>query len=278
MSRPPAGRVALLVAVLLPAVAAAKNISISIQPAVEVKDGALTARVRISNGGDEAAESVAPVLRFGEQVARAEVRPALAPNEVINATLTLPAAGLATGRWPYRLAVDYTDANQYPFQALHVGLVTVGQTPPPAKIAVAEVKAPPLAGSGTVQVRVKNLAAVERRVAVLLAVPEGLEVTKPPGDVALAAWAESTVGIPIVNRTALVGSRYPLFVAAEYDDEGVHQTVVGQGIVEIQTAQSFVQEWRTTLWVGGGILIALWLALLLWQGSVRRLRREPTAS
>jgi len=139
------------------------------------------------------------------------------------------------------------------------------------------VKAPPLSGSGTVRIRVKNLAGVERQATVLVAVPEGLEVTKPAPPLALAAWGESTVSVPIVNRTALVGSRYPMFVAVEYDEEGVHQAVVGQGLVEIANVQSFVQEWRTALWIGGGLLVAGWLAYLLWQAAARP-RREPSRS
>jgi len=40
---------------------------------------------------------------------------------------------------------------------VHVGLLTVGDAPV-AKLAIPEVKADPLAGSGAVQVKMKNLA------------------------------------------------------------------------------------------------------------------------
>src|SRR5262249_27845394 len=151
---------------LAPAVAPAKSISISILPSVELKDGAFTARVRVNNSGDEAAESVAPVLQFGEKTTRAEAKPSLAPNESLTATLSLDVARVPPGCWPYRLAVDYTAANQYPFQALRTGLITVGATPPPSKVAVSEVKADPLSSSGSVRVRIKNLSGAERRATV----------------------------------------------------------------------------------------------------------------
>src|SRR5882724_2350846 len=162
--------------------AAAGSISISILPVVEVREGALSAQVKVSNVGDEAAQSVAAAM---------------------DATLSLPVGDLGTGRWPYQVAVDYTDANQYPFQAIHLGLITVG-SPPPAKMAVSEVKADPLSNAGTLRIRLKNLAGVVRQVSLSVVTPEGVEVTTPAQDVKLAAWEERSVSVPIVNRTALV--------------------------------------------------------------------------
>ena len=55
--------------------------------------------------------------------------------------------------------------------------------------------------------------------------------------------------MPVMNRTALVGSRYPVFVAAEYDDGPVHQAVVAQGIVAVVATESFFTRYRRFLWV-----------------------------
>jgi hypothetical protein len=260
----------LLAAALAPTVAAAKSISISIFPSAEVKDGVLTARVRVTNSGDEAAESVAPVLQFGQRTTRADARSSLGPNESMTAALSLEVGTLAPGRWPYRLAIDYTDANQYPFQALHMGVVTLGSSPPPAKISVSEVKAAPISSSGSLSVRVKNLAGVERKATLTVALPEGLEVAKPIDQVSLAAWEEATVSVPIVNRTALAGSRYPIFAAVEYDEDGVHQAVTAQAVVEIESPQSVFRIPGTTLWIVAGILVAAWLGFMLRQVTARR--------
>src|SRR3989449_7585450 len=208
-------------ALCLPGPAAAGSISISILPVVELREGALSAQVKVSNVGDEAAQSVAAVLVFGEHKARGEIHPSLAPGASIDATLSLAVGDLGTGRWPYQVAVDYTDANQYPFQAIHLGLVTLG-SPPPAKMAVSEVKADPLSSAGTLRIRVKNLAGVVRQASLSVVTPEGVEVTAPVQDVKLAAWEERTVSVPIVNRTALVGSRYPVFAEVQYDRSEEH--------------------------------------------------------
>src|SRR5207253_1711564 len=97
--------------------------SISISPVVELRDGALAARVQVTNSGDEAAHTVAPILRFGDKEVRGPAHDQLAPNQTMTAELSLPVGELGPGRWPYRLAVDYADANQYPFQALHVSWI-----------------------------------------------------------------------------------------------------------------------------------------------------------
>src|SRR5216117_609812 len=65
--------------------AAAGSISISIQPVVELREGALSAQVKVSNVGDEAPESVAAVLVFGEHKARGEIHPSLAPGASVDA-------------------------------------------------------------------------------------------------------------------------------------------------------------------------------------------------
>src|SRR5213592_638748 len=255
--------------------AAAGSISISIAPVVEPREGALSAQVKVSNVGDEAAQSVAAVLVFGEHKARGEIHPSLAPGASMDAALSLPVGELGTGRWPYQIAVDYTDANQYPFQAIHAGLVTVG-SPPPARVAVAELKADPLSSSGTLRIRVKNLAGVVRQASVSVVAPEGIEVTAPAQDAKLAAWEERTVSVPIVNRTALVGSRYPVFAEVQYDEDGVHQAVIGQGMVAIEAAHSFLEKWRLWFEIVAGVLVAAWLGVLLWRAITSQSRRAET--
>ena len=85
-----------------------------------------------------------------------------------------------------------------------------------------------------------------------------------------------TVSAPLVNRTALVGSRYPVFAQVQYDDEGVHQTVAAQGMVAIDASHSFFEKWRTWFVVGAVVLVAMWLAILLWWALTTRSRRAET--
>lgn len=262
----------LLALALFAPVAAAKTISINISQSAAYRDGNLAVTVKVGNSGDEAAQSVTPILRFKDQELRGKGKASLDPNTSFEEVLTLPVGQLGDGRWPYRLAVDYTDLNQYPFQALQTQVLVIGN-PPPAKVAVPAIKADGIAGSGTLNVQLKNLTATPRTATMSVLVPDGLEVTDARRDTELPAWADQTVAVPVVNRTALAGSRYPVFVAVEYEDGPVHQALVAQGIVEILAPQTAVQSWSPMLLWGAGGLVALWLGFML-----LRLFRRPADS
>ena len=74
-----------------------------------------------------------------------------------------------------------------------------------------------------------------------------------------------------MNRTALAGSRYPVFVAVEYEDGGTHQSVVAQGIVDIVAPRKFLEENQMFLLAGAALLVALWIVL-----AVRRATTRPS--
>ena len=260
--------VLIVAACALAAPAEAGTISITISQGVAVSADKLMVNLKVGNSGDEAALSVTPSLRFGDQVVRGKGKQSLAPNTSFEETLTLPVGSLGEGRWPYRIAVDYTDQNQYPFQALQTQAILVGN-PPPAKIAVPAIKSDDIAGSGTLTLTVKNLTADPHTARVSVFVPEGLEATDPVREVKLEGWKEQVLEVPVTNRTALAGSRYPVFVAVEYDDGSVHQAAVAQGMVSVIEVQSFFSRNGRLLWIGAGVLIALWLGVVVMRGVGR---------
>src|SRR5206468_5429758 len=120
-----------------------------------------------------------------------------------------------------------------------------------------------------VRVRLKNLAGVARTATVSVLVPEGLEVPEAVPPVHLAEWEEKTVSAKLVNRTALAGSRYPVYVTVEYDEDSAHQAVIAQGVVEIVAAQSFLERQRTLLWIGAVVLALIWVTMILWRVTGR---------
>jgi hypothetical protein len=237
--------------------AAGGNITINMTTTASYRDGAVTVELTVGNSGDEAASNVVPVLRFRDAVARGTLRDTLPPTGRFQETLRVPAPDLGEGRWPFRIAVDYTDANQYPFQALHAAVLPVG-TPSPAKVAVTAIEAGRLSRTGAVEVQVKNLAAVARAVGISVFVPEGLEAD-PASTLELPPWEEETVRAELINRTGLPGSRYPVFVAAEYEEDGVHHAVVSQGLVEIVSPRADFS--RTLLWAGAALVLG-WIVVV----------------
>jgi hypothetical protein len=260
---------AVLVMLVASTSASAGNISLELSPQPQVSEGTLTVRLSVRNGGDEPGRSVGAALHFLSQTIRSEVRPLLRPGETWQAELALAAVHVGTGRWPYRISVDYADANEYPFQALHVGTVRVG-APPPAKLAVLEVTTPPLATSGSLKSRVKNLSPNARTVSIAVHLPEGIELAEPVAPIEFAAWEERRVTASLANRAGLPGSRYAVFVSAEYDDGPVHQVVVVPATLEIVAAQSVFKRRRSLLWVVAGLLVLAWGATVSWRLAARR--------
>ena len=249
--------------------AEAKTISITIGQKAEIRGENLVVKVSVGNTGDESAKSVAANLRFGDKTARGKLHDDLAPNATFEEELTVATGALGEGRWPYSVAVDYADANLYPFQALLVTTQVVGN-PPTAKLTVPEIKSNGIAESGPLSIKFKNMVAAERDVTFRVIVPEGLEASEPTGTIHLKGYGEDTTSVTVLNRTALAGSRYPVFVAVEYDDGGIHQGIVAQGIVEIVAPRNFWEENQTLLIVGVGVLLALWLVLVLRRATSRR--------
>jgi hypothetical protein len=270
-------RAAVALGVLLsPGRGIAGNISIQLTPQPHVRDGVLSVALQVRNAGDEPARSVSPMLGFRGQMVRGDVTPALRPGQTLDSTLEIPAAGLGSGRWPYRIAVDYADANEYPFHALHVGTVMVG-APPPMKVALVGIETPELATTGSLAARAKNLSADPRTVTVGVHLPDGVDLVAPLEPVTLAAWEERPVAAPLVNRTGLPGSRYAIFVSAEYDDGPVHQAVVIPATLEIVAARSLFERWRTLFWVIAAGLVAAWGLGIGWW-VVKRRRPVPRGS
>jgi hypothetical protein len=264
---------ALAAVLALAASARAGTITIVITQRAEVADGKMTVHVQVRNTGDEAAYSVTPKVVFGDTEVRGKSSATLEPNGSIEEDLVVDVGELKPGRWPYRVSVDYADANQYPFQALHATSYLVG-TPPPAKIAVPKIASEGIAGTGNVQVTVKNLGEDARQVQLQLLTPEGLEANQADDTLDLAAWEETTVTIPVTNRTALAGSTYPLFVSVEYDDGEAHQSIVASSTVKILASDTVLDQRSQYLWWGAAILGLIFVVL----AGVRMMRGGPAAA
>ncbi len=251
-------------------VAAAGNISLTMTAQAGVQDDALSVLLTLQNGGDEAARSVSAALHFKEQVTHGDVHSQLDPGDSFDTSLLVPVGQLGKGRWPYRIAVSYADANGFPFHALLVGLVEL-EAPPPAEVAVLEFNPLPIPGSGSLEAKVKNVSAAPRVVDVTLHLPQELEASQPTRSVALAPWETREVRFSLVNRAALIGSKYGIFLSAEYDDE-VHQAVVAPATLEIAPQESlFPRRLGPLMWLLSGLLIVAWALFV----AVRRRRGGP---
>jgi hypothetical protein len=242
---------------LLPAAAARPgSISISTEVTATAREGTLAVTLATTNSGDEAAATVVPQAEFGGTVVRGQPRPALGPGERMEVALEVPRKEMAPGQWPLVTRVDYADAKGYPFQALQVAVVAVMASP--SLLAVVSVDVEPVAGSGALRGRLKSLSDAPRQVQVRLVVPRELEADPPSASLSLEPWADARVDARIRNRAALAGSRYPVFLVAEYDDQGVHHASVGQAVAAIE-ARTSGSRYLAVAAVG---LMVAWVLLL----------------
>jgi hypothetical protein len=246
----------------------AGTIAINVTHRAERVEGELRAAVSLSNEGDEAAHAVTPVFRFQGAETRGATQAVLAPKQPVEVSLAVPVGSLTDGYWPYEIVVEYADANLYPFQAISLGMLTVG-SPPLPKVAVPALASPGLADHAELSVHVKNLSETERRFILKVLAPDAIEERHAREETLLGPWEELEIPVELTNRAALPGSRYPLFVTVEYEDGPVHQTVVAQTTVEIRDADAGLGPRGRYLWIGAGIFGALFAGIV----AFRLLRR-----
>lgn len=234
----------------------AGTISIQIRHSAELDDGTLRAAIEVSNGGDEEARGVTPTLRFQGNEARGDATDALPPGDPAEMPLELAAGALTDGRWPYTVRIDYADTNLYPFQAVSVGTFQVGKPPLP-KLSVTPVATVKLADEAELSVTLKNLSESPKQVTLRAVGPEAIEARASAEAAKLDGWEERSVSLGLVNRAALPGSVYPLFVTAEWDEGDVHQTVVAHSTLEILAEEpaSAAPAAGPGLWIGGALLL-----------------------
>jgi hypothetical protein len=239
----------------------AGSISITTTQNARLDGKNLVVDVTIGNTGDEAAHAVTPLVRFGGKEARGKQVASVAPGGKIQDAVSLEVGELGLGTWPYIVAVDYTDGNQYPFQAVQGGRLAVGN-PPPAKITIVSMNAGKLAKTTEATLKVKNLDGVARTTSVRVMPPDGIEAEPNLAELVFDPWQEKTLEVTLTNRTALAGSRYPVFASVEYDAGDTHFTVLGQGIVEIIPSETLVDRFGGSLWIGAAALGVLFVVLV----------------
>jgi hypothetical protein len=241
--------------------ALAGSISITTGVTTTQRSGALALSLKIRNSGDEAARAVIAGTRFGSHEVRAPARPTLSPGESTEVALDVPWTPAIPGQWPLTTTVDYTDGNGYAFQAVQVALVSTAAAPP-ALLAVLKVDVGQVARDAHVNVRFKSLSELTRHIRVQVVVPRGLEADPPVQLLEIGPWADTEARAKVFNRAALPGSRYPVFVTLEYDDDSGHHAALGQGLVEIVSAPETSASYA---WITAAVLTIAWVAVLIYR-------------
>ncbi len=233
-------------------------------PELQWADGTLSLSLGVLNEGDTVARAVEASLWFAGHSVRGGVHPALPAGDTYEVDLALATPPAEPGRWPYRIAVDYTDATQHPFQALAMGTLIVG-TPEPVDVALRKIRTLKLARRGALAFEVANEGQAPRDVEFDLHLPLGLEPAGPLPAVALGPGEARDVEIPLRNESALPGSSYAVFVVAAYREGGVHQALVVPASVQIVAFEPLLETWAPWLYGIATLLVATWGVGFAWQ-------------
>jgi len=255
------------------AIAEAGTIALTTDVAATVTASGLLVSLKITNSGDEAARSLVPSVTLpGNPPSRVQEATNLGAGQSLEARLEVPWAGKRSGQWPITTVVDYADANGYPLQAVQVALLTLG-APTPSLMALVDVDAPSFATSGNIKVHLKSLSPAALRVELRAVGPRGLEVAGALAPLAFEPWADQESSISVTNRGVLPGSRVPVFVVAEYEDEDGHHASVTHRLIEIKHPAAAVAVTAPYYaFVVAVVLVAVWSGVYVWRrrGAAKR--------
>ncbi|MBF0557891.1 MAG: hypothetical protein HQL08_03825 [Nitrospirae bacterium] len=242
----------LMLGVVCPDPSAASFISIEIEAGVELFQNSLRTSVKVTNKGDEPAENVKTSVEVQGKRTYGKARRVLGPNEQFTEEFTTPVIFEKPGRYPVLISVDYTDANQYPFNALTINYADY-QESPNARVA-GSVGTLNLSGSEKLKVSVKNTDEIERKVLVRLVTSKEFAVQNRLQEIAVSPGDEKKLSFDVKNTGGLPGSTYPVFALIIYEDTSYRYLSVASGNIVVM---------KKGIWHGLKLPLAILLAVLV---------------
>lgn len=246
-----------LVALALQSATAAAQITISIRADTTARPPLLDVRVTVANSGKEAAHNVQVTLSDAARTALPAIG-MLEPGGNHQVQATIDIAGKNPGRHPLPVTVAYADQNGYPFSAILCATYFVERDT--SSDLFGTIACEPFQNSARIQAHLKNTSARDHAFTLAVLTPREL-TAEAPAPRTLKAGAETTLEIGLRNFSALPGSRYPLFLVAEYDQDGKHFTSVLTTSVEIITEIAFFTRYRRWILAAAGFFAVLGVAL-----------------
>ena len=249
--------------------AQAETIALTILGQHHVSNGQLRVQLDIRNNGDAPARNLMPILAFRGTESLGTFAPSLAPQSTLLQTVAfpLPEGSGPRGVWPVYVRLSYADANNHPFEALHV--MTVSFNAAAEERAGVEVALSAGRVTTTGQVTTDLTSTIRASTSLSFLVPAGLAVTPEQASVFLEPGSRRVVAF-VTNAGATEASRLPVFAVAEYQAGGEHRTVVATGVVEIVPERD-----NRATWIIPAALVAL---LATWAIIALVVKRRPRTS
>ena len=158
----------------------------------------------------------------------------LIPNTPFNSTVYVNLSdNMAPGRYNIVIITDYRDANNYPFSAVSVRPVMVKRSTI-SKLSCM-ISGPTIAenGNGDLKLVVRNLDNVPHNVRIRLFLPRELKIDNDEVRIELKPKDKKELKFRVENLAALPGSSYFVFASLDYEEETLHYSSIGTGIIKI---------------------------------------------
>ncbi|NMC63770.1 MAG: hypothetical protein GYA55_11460 [SAR324 cluster bacterium] len=246
-----------LLSSLLNCMAFAGTISITSTLKFEEKDGKKILVAQIKNSGNESAQDVQAHIQFLDMDLSGPKWESLGAGKEEIVSWDLPVMSVKNGRYPAVLTVEFSDLNSYPFSAVNVRSLEIGQADPPRVFG--KLDSVSITNEGEFNFMLKNLEPVAKKIKVTLVRPK--EINIEPGEFELELGetnAPISKTIKVSNFSALPGAIYPIFAIVAYDSETTHDTIVLRSNIQMSQDSN---SYSTLIWLLG--LVAIFL-LIFW--------------
>lgn len=245
---------AFLIAIASPGTAWGQ-ISLSITTDVDAaKLPDLAVSVAVSNGGKEGAHTLRATIQAGSAKVTLPSLDLLKPGESHTFSASIPTPTAQPGTYPVFVTIAYADANGYSFSAIASSSYASGMATTSDIFGV--LSALPVSDRGDLRLKLKNNASEPRTLTLNPVLPLELTPESLPRTLTLAPGEEHEVKGAIANFSALGGSRYPIFIAMEYDTADRHFSSVVTTMVDIVAPGTVFSRYRNWL-IGAGLILLL---------------------
>ncbi len=221
--------------------------------------------VTATNSGDEAAHALVPEVRLQSTVRRGDAVTNLDVGRSTTWQLSLPLP-TGPGTFPLTIRLAYADGRGQPGAADLVRLVGTPGTMGAPVTATLEMEPTGAHGTATLTLTNPTLAPVAGRVVPVLPARFTTEPDSIPAQV--PAQGSTAVTFIVENTSVPPGSNFPLYALFEYEQRGIHHTVLGETILRIVAVQPTGAV--SPLVVGGAaLLMAIGLLGIAWRRAAR---------
>lgn len=263
----------LLIVGMLIALPADALAQISLSITTEVDSAALpnlNVVISVTNSGKESAHKLHPSVQAGTvKVALPELLE-LKPNSSHQFTASIRSESAKTGTYPLFVTLGYSDANGYSFSAIATNSYSAREASSSDIFGI--LTAGPISDEGELLLKLKNNSLQSQQVTLTPFLPAELSAKGLPPTATLAPGSEQELKARLSNFSALGGSRYPVFITAEYEIADRHYTSVITTMVNIVPRGTPFSVYRNWL-IGAGVLFFL---IALWKMTRARTPRRTT--